>query len=144
MLTMYLIDYSQCSSCIHSMIESRARNKVADYPFEYIKPSSLSNESSNSADWHRLRAGNRRIRRQRAAASAHLNGGAAYRHLAPSSSHLRMFQELSALIQGLGETLLKIAPVSIALGAAFAVLSFFWACNPGRPWWRKRDLVTDL
>ena len=24
------------------------------------------------------------------------------------------------------------------------MLSFFWACNPGPPWWRKRELVTDL
>jgi sterol desaturase/sphingolipid hydroxylase (fatty acid hydroxylase superfamily) len=24
------------------------------------------------------------------------------------------------------------------------VLAHFWACNPGRPWWRKRELVTDL
>ncbi len=55
-----------------------------------------------------------------------------------------MFQELIALIQGIGETLIKIAPVSIALGASFTVLSCFWACNPGRPWWRKRELVTDL
>ncbi len=55
-----------------------------------------------------------------------------------------MFQELIALIQGIGETLIKIAPVSIALGTAFTVLSLFWACNPGRPWWRKRELVTDL
>ena len=24
------------------------------------------------------------------------------------------------------------------------MLTYFWACNPGRPWWHKRDLVTDL
>ena len=34
--------------------------------------------------------------------------------------------------------------MTLALGATFAVLTFFWACNPGRPWWRKRELVTDL
>ena len=26
----------------------------------------------------------------------------------------------------------------------FTVLTWFWACNPGQAWWRKRDLVTDL
>jgi hypothetical protein len=40
--------------------------------------------------------------------------------------------------------LVKIVPVSIALGAAFTLLTFLWACNPGRPWWRKRELSTDL
>ena len=39
---------------------------------------------------------------------------------------------------------MKIVPVSIALAAVFTVLTFFWACNPGQPWWRKRELVTDL
>ena len=26
----------------------------------------------------------------------------------------------------------------------FSVLAHFWACNPGKPWWRKRELLTDL
>ena len=43
----------------------------------------------------------------------------------------------------LGVTVLKLVPVSIAFGAIFTVLTF-WACNPGQPWWRKRELVTDL
>src|ERR1700732_1580746 len=55
-----------------------------------------------------------------------------------------MSEEFLALIQSIGATLVKLVPVTIALGAAFAVLSFFWACNPGRPWWRKRQLVTDI
>jgi sterol desaturase/sphingolipid hydroxylase (fatty acid hydroxylase superfamily) len=55
-----------------------------------------------------------------------------------------MFAEVLAVIQSIGETLIKSLPTLIALGAAFAVLTFFFACNPGRPWWRKRDLVTDL
>ena len=44
----------------------------------------------------------------------------------------------------MGVTVMKILPVSIALGVVFTVLTYFWACNPGRPWWRKRELVTDL
>ena len=30
------------------------------------------------------------------------------------------------------------------LALVFSVLSHFWACNPGTPWWRKRELVTDI
>jgi lipopolysaccharide export LptBFGC system permease protein LptF len=54
-----------------------------------------------------------------------------------------MFEEFIAVVHSIGMTLFKILPVSIALGLAFAVLSFFWSCNPGQPWWRKRELVTD-
>jgi sterol desaturase/sphingolipid hydroxylase (fatty acid hydroxylase superfamily) len=55
-----------------------------------------------------------------------------------------MLEESLAVIHSIGVTLIKIVPVSIALGAAFTLLSFFWSCNPGRPWWRKRGLLTDL
>ena len=44
----------------------------------------------------------------------------------------------------LGQTMAKVLPVTIALALLFSVLAHFWACNPGRPWWRKRELVTDL
>lgn len=44
----------------------------------------------------------------------------------------------------LGQTLAKVVPVTIALALIFSVLSYFWACNPGTPWWRKRELVTDI
>jgi sterol desaturase/sphingolipid hydroxylase (fatty acid hydroxylase superfamily) len=44
----------------------------------------------------------------------------------------------------LGQTLAKVLPVTFALAVLFSVLSHFWACNPGRSWWRKRELVTDL
>jgi sterol desaturase/sphingolipid hydroxylase (fatty acid hydroxylase superfamily) len=47
-------------------------------------------------------------------------------------------------IINIGETLMKNVWISLALGAAFTVLTAFWACNPGRPWWRKPDLVTDV
>jgi sterol desaturase/sphingolipid hydroxylase (fatty acid hydroxylase superfamily) len=55
-----------------------------------------------------------------------------------------MLEETFAVIHSVGVTLIKVVPVSIALGAAFTVLSFYSACNPGKPWWRKRDLPTDL
>src|SRR5262249_448034 len=55
-----------------------------------------------------------------------------------------MFEEGFAVIHSIGVTLVKIVPVSIALGAAFTLLSFFFACNPCRPWWRKQELLTDL
>lgn len=55
-----------------------------------------------------------------------------------------MGQELIAFVIGVGGTFAKNVPISLALAAAFTVLTSFWACNPGRPWWRKRDLATDL
>ena len=47
------------------------------------------------------------------------------------------------IVEMLGQTLAKVVPVTIALALVFSVLAHFWACNPGRPWWRKRELVTD-
>jgi sterol desaturase/sphingolipid hydroxylase (fatty acid hydroxylase superfamily) len=55
-----------------------------------------------------------------------------------------MVDGLIAVIESLGATFLRLIPISILLGLVFAVLTFFWACNPGRPWWRKRELVTDI
>jgi sterol desaturase/sphingolipid hydroxylase (fatty acid hydroxylase superfamily) len=58
--------------------------------------------------------------------------------------HASMSQELQSFIINFGQTLLKNLPISFGLAAVFTVLTYFWACNPGRPWWRKPDLVTDL
>ena len=55
-----------------------------------------------------------------------------------------MLGEAFAVVHSMGVTVMKTLPVSIALAAAFTLLSVFWACNPSRPWWRKRELVTDL
>jgi sterol desaturase/sphingolipid hydroxylase (fatty acid hydroxylase superfamily) len=55
-----------------------------------------------------------------------------------------MSQELLAFVVGLGQTFSKNIPISFALAIVFTVLTSFWACNPGQPWWRKRDIVTDL
>jgi sterol desaturase/sphingolipid hydroxylase (fatty acid hydroxylase superfamily) len=79
--------------------------------------------------------------------SRHLNCNARYRGSGgePGLCDVGvMFAELFAIIHSIGVTLAKIVPVSIALGATFTLLTFFWACNPGQPWWRKRELVTDL
>ena len=43
-----------------------------------------------------------------------------------------------------GETLLKLIPISIALGIVFGMLTHWSACNPGRPWWRKQEIATDI
>ena len=48
------------------------------------------------------------------------------------------------VVEMLGQTIAKVVPVTIALALVFTVLTHFWACNPGKPWWRKRELVTDI
>ena len=44
----------------------------------------------------------------------------------------------------LGQAIAQVVPATIVLALVFTVLTHFWACNPGKPWWRKRELVTDL
>ena len=48
------------------------------------------------------------------------------------------------VVEMLGQTIAKVVPVTIGLALVFSVLTHFWACNPGTPWWRKRELVTDI
>jgi sterol desaturase/sphingolipid hydroxylase (fatty acid hydroxylase superfamily) len=55
-----------------------------------------------------------------------------------------MLVELYSVLLVAGATVLKIVPISIALGIVFAVLTHWSACNPGRPWWHKREIVTDV
>ena len=55
-----------------------------------------------------------------------------------------MNQELLAFVVSVGETFMKNIPILLGIAAAFTVLTYFWACNPGRPWSKKPDLVTDL
>ena len=43
-----------------------------------------------------------------------------------------------------GQTILKILPISIGMGIVFAVLTHWSACNPGNPWWRKREIAVDV
>ena len=44
----------------------------------------------------------------------------------------------------IGDTLMKVLPITIALALVFSVLGHFWTCNPGAPWWRKREILTDI
>src|SRR5258708_1207596 len=44
----------------------------------------------------------------------------------------------------LGQTITKVVPITIALALGFPVLTHFWACNPGTPWGRKGELITDI
>src|ERR1700686_4148829 len=62
----------------------------------------------------------------------------------PAARCTTMSQELLAFLISFGETFTKNIPISLGLAGVFTILTWFWACNPGRPWWRKRDLVTDL
>ena len=56
-------------------------------------------------------------------------------------SNPNLFMEV---LEMLGGTIAKVVPITIVLALVFSVLTHFWACNPGTPWWRKRELVTDL
>ena len=47
------------------------------------------------------------------------------------------------VVEMLGQTIAKVVPITIVLALVFSVLTHFWACNPGTPWWRKRELVTE-
>jgi sterol desaturase/sphingolipid hydroxylase (fatty acid hydroxylase superfamily) len=47
------------------------------------------------------------------------------------------------LLSFLGETMMRVLPVTLGIAVVFSVLSHFWALNPGTPWWRKRELFTD-
>ncbi|MGB7012183.1 MAG: sterol desaturase family protein, partial [Pseudolabrys sp.] len=55
-----------------------------------------------------------------------------------------MLAEMLSVVTVAGETMLKLVPISIAFGIVFAFLTHWSACNPGRPWWRKREIVTDI
>ena len=41
-------------------------------------------------------------------------------------------------------TLWHVVPWLVGGGVVFAILSRFWPCNAGKPWWHKRGLGTDL
>jgi hypothetical protein len=55
-----------------------------------------------------------------------------------------MLAEAFAVAKVAGETMFKLIPISIAFGIVFGALTHWSACNPGRPWWRKREIVTDI
>ena len=55
-----------------------------------------------------------------------------------------MLTEFISVFQVAGQTVLKIVPITIALGLVFAVLTHWSACNPGQVWWRKREIATDI
>ena len=55
-----------------------------------------------------------------------------------------MLNELYSVVEIAGGTFVKIVPITIVLGVVFAALTAWSACNPGRPWWRKREIVTDV
>jgi sterol desaturase/sphingolipid hydroxylase (fatty acid hydroxylase superfamily) len=55
-----------------------------------------------------------------------------------------VWEFISALITGFGETILHTAPYLVAIGLLSAILSRRFACNRDLPWWRSPDLATDL
>jgi sterol desaturase/sphingolipid hydroxylase (fatty acid hydroxylase superfamily) len=55
-----------------------------------------------------------------------------------------LWEFISALITGFGQTIIATLPYLVVIGLLSAVLSTRFACNQDRPWWRSRDLATDL
>jgi len=37
------------------------------------------------------------------------------------------------VVEMLGQTIVKVVPVTIGLALVFSVLAHFWSCNPGTP-----------
>src|SRR5213075_2224990 len=61
-------------------------------------------------------------------------------------SRANAMETLWAMINGLENIVKAQLPWAIGLSILFTVLSLFQsqACNPGRRWWRSRDLLTDI
>lgn len=55
-----------------------------------------------------------------------------------------MVENLIGVVLLMGESMMQVLPVTIGLAIFFGIATHVWACNPGRPWWRKRELLTDL
>jgi sterol desaturase/sphingolipid hydroxylase (fatty acid hydroxylase superfamily) len=55
-----------------------------------------------------------------------------------------MLLEFLSVLEVAGQTMLKIVPITIGMGIVFAILTHWSACNLGRPWWQKREIVTDV
>lgn len=55
-----------------------------------------------------------------------------------------MFAVMLDFLASFGETILKLAPYIAVMGVLFAALSWFSPCNAGKPWWKKRGLLTDV
>src|ERR1700760_827080 len=55
-----------------------------------------------------------------------------------------MLDVLLEVLSGFGQTFLKLLPYLAVMGVLFGALSWVSPCNAGKPWWRKKGLVTDL
>ncbi len=52
--------------------------------------------------------------------------------------------ELLALIGEIGKTLIGLGPYVLVCAVVFPILTRYFACNPGVPWWRREGLITDV
>jgi sterol desaturase/sphingolipid hydroxylase (fatty acid hydroxylase superfamily) len=55
-----------------------------------------------------------------------------------------MSETVGLILESIGQSALGGMPLLAGFGICFAALTHIWACNAGSPWWRKRELVTDL
>jgi len=55
-----------------------------------------------------------------------------------------LWELVASIAVSFGKTLVAIAPYVAVAAVVFPILSLKFACNSGVPWWRRRELVTDL
>ena len=55
-----------------------------------------------------------------------------------------LWEFIVSLLYGFGETVMKTFPYMAVIGLICGLLSWRYACDKSRPWWRSPDLVTDL
>jgi sterol desaturase/sphingolipid hydroxylase (fatty acid hydroxylase superfamily) len=56
-----------------------------------------------------------------------------------------MFQQVAwSLIDGIAKTFVGVAPYVVIAAVIFPVLTHRFACNQGKPWWRRAELLTDF
>jgi sterol desaturase/sphingolipid hydroxylase (fatty acid hydroxylase superfamily) len=55
-----------------------------------------------------------------------------------------LWELIASIAVSFGKTLIGIAPYVAVAAVVFPILSVWFACNSLTPWWRRRELVTDL
>src|SRR5437763_983878 len=55
-----------------------------------------------------------------------------------------LWQAIVSIVTAFADTMMKILPYMIVAGVLFPLLALRYPCNPGAPWWRSKELPTNL